>query len=479
MPSIAEHFDSFSSVNWIAASFLLASTALQPLYGRLSDIFGRIETLMLGLSVFLLGSAISGAATSITILIAGRSVQGLGAGSLISITMVIISDITIERDRSKYASVFSSVWALSSVLGPLLGGAFTESSAGWRWVFYFSVPVGVAAGVAILVFVRLPRPRGSLSQKLAHIDFIGTAVLVTGIMLVLLGLNFGGREYAWSSATVVCLLVFGALVIGGFVLVERHVSKEPIMPMRLFKSRNVGLILVMSLFTGGALLGPTFYIPIYFNVVDNASAIIAGVHLMPFMLGTNIFAILCSYITSWTGRYREQMWVGGTISTLGLGLLALLDEHTSTGKGLCIITISGIGVGMCMQTSLIGIQAAAQPRDMATVTAIYISLRTLGGTIGLVIFQTVLQISLTPKMDRLMATFPEFASSIAAAIDNQAIIYDSGLPGELQKAMTSAYTDSLRTVFYTMVPFGGSMLVCAALCRHIPLRTQMKSTVLE
>ncbi|KAJ1941792.1 hypothetical protein FBU59_003396, partial [Linderina macrospora] len=458
MPAIAEHFNALSSVNWIATSFLLASTALQPLYGRLSDIFGRIETLMVGLLIFLVGSAVSGAATSINMLIAGRAVQGLGASSLISLVMVIVSDITIERDRGKFASVFGSVWAISSVLGPVLGGVFAESSAGWRWVFYFSLPVGAVAGIVIFIFVNLPRPRGSLMQKLKRIDFFGMGVLVAGVVMFLLALNFGGKDYSWASATVLCLLLIGLAVIGAFVIVEWKVPAEPIMPMRLFKNRNVGLLLTLNLFMGGALFGPTFYIPIYFSVVQNAGAISAGLHLLPYMLPISIMSIGCGYFTAKTGRYREQIWIGSAILTLGLGLLALLDEHSSLGKSIGILIVSGIGIGMCIQTSMIGVQTATEPRDMATATTMFVSLRTLGGTIGLAIFQTVLQNALKSQMNKVAVQFPEFAKLIAAAIDNQTVIYSDGVPNELKVAMISAYTKALRPVFYSMIPFGGLML---------------------
>ncbi|KAJ1936692.1 hypothetical protein EC988_008122, partial [Linderina pennispora] len=278
-------------------------------------------------------------------LIAGRAVQGLGASALMSLVMVIVADITIERERGKLSSVFGSVWAISSVLGPVLGGVFTDSKAGWRWVFYFSLPVGAVAGICVALFLRLPRPQGSFMEKLKRVDFIGIAVLVVGVVMFLLALSFGGKEYPWSSPTVICLLVFGILVILAFAVLEWKVPSEPIMPMRLFQNRNVGLMLVLNIFLGAVVFGPTFYIPIYFSVVKNASAIGSGLRLLPFMLPITFCSIFCGIFTSKTGRYRELIWVGGAITTLGIGLLALLNEHSSAGASIGILLVSGIGVG--------------------------------------------------------------------------------------------------------------------------------------
>lgn len=474
MPAIANYFDALGSVNWIATGFLLASTALQPLYGRMSDIFGRIETLMSGLLVFLVGSAISGAAQSMGMLIGGRVIQGLGASALISLVMVIVSDITIERERAKVTSVFASIWAASSVLGPVLGGVFTESAGGWRWVFYFSLPVGGVAGIFIAVFLRLPRPEGSLMEKLKRIDVVGTFILVVGLVMVLLALSFGGVDYPWKSATVVCLLAFGVVAIGVFVLVEWKVPAEPIMPLRLFQgSRNVGLVLFIQIFVGAALFGPTFYIPIYFSVVDNSSAISAGLYLLPYILPISIVSTAAGFVVSKTGRYRELMWLGGSLLTTGLGLLALLDKGTSTGKTIGLLLLGGCGLGCMLQPLLLALQTAVQPEDMATATTLFVAIRTLGGSIGLAVFQTVLSNSLAPRLTDLTARFPEYGELIQMAADTQSAIHGAKVPPRLTEALVGAYVESLRNVFFSMIPFGGMVLVLSLYTKHIPLRTRM------
>ncbi|KAJ2467162.1 hypothetical protein GGI03_001715 [Coemansia sp. RSA 2337] len=477
MPAIADEFDALPSVSWIATGFLLASTAMQPLYGRLSDIFGRIETLMVGLVIFLAGSAVAGAATSIGMLIGGRVVQGLGASALVSLVMVIISDITIERERGKITSIFSAIWAASSVLGPVLGGLFTESRGGWPWVFYFSLPVGAVAGIFIAVFLRLPRPRGSFRDKLRRVDFAGMAVLVAGIVMALLALNFGGGAYAWSSPTVLCLLIFGIATVGAFVVIEWKIPAEPIMPLRLFRSRNVGLVLVMQLFVGAVMFGPTFYIPIYFSVVHNSSAIAAGLHLLPYILPITIFSTIAGFVVAKTGRYRELIWLGGSIATVGAGLFVLMDETTTTGKSIGLILCGGAGMGLILQPMLLALQTAIQPRDMATGTTLFVAIRTLGGSIGLAVFQTVQQNKLATLTAKLVSQYPQYKLLIEKAVDSPAVIRAADTPPEITLALIDAYVRALRAVFYASIPFAAMVVVLAIFVRHIPLRTRMTKTV--
>ncbi|KAJ2313147.1 hypothetical protein IWW54_001690 [Coemansia sp. RSA 2705] len=476
LPAIAEHYNALDSVNWVATSFLLASTATQPLYGRLSDIFGRIETLLAGLVVFLAGSAVAGAARSMGMLIGGRVVQGLGASALISLVMVIVSDISIERERAKVTSVFAAIWAASSVLGSVLGGVFTQASGGWRWVFYFSLPVGGVAGIFIAAFLRLPRPRGSFAEKLARIDFVGMAVLVGGAVMVLLALSFGGQQHPWTSALVLCLLVFGVLAIAGFVLVEWKVPREPIMPLRLFANRNAAIALAQQIFMGASLFGPVFYVPIYFSVVRNSSAIGAGLHLLPFLLPITALSVATGFAVSKTGRYREFEWAGSAILTAGLGLLALFDENVSTGKSIGILVVAGVGLGMLMQPLLLCLQTAIEARDIATGTTLFVAMRSLGGSIGLAVFQTVQLNQLKAHLAPLYTQFAQYADMIDATVQSQAAIYAAAVPRELRAALVAANVKALRSVFFAMIPFGALLFVLSLFLKHIPLRTRMAKT---
>ncbi|KAJ2376697.1 hypothetical protein IW150_001829 [Coemansia sp. RSA 2607] len=476
LPTIAKQFDSLSSVTWITTSFLLASTAMQPLYGRLSDIFGRIETLMAGLIVFLAGSAVCGASTSMGMLIGGRVVQGLGASSLMALAMVIISDISIERERGKITSVFAAIWAASSVLGPVFGGVFTESKGGWPWVFYFSLPVGGVAGLFIILFLRLPRPQGSLTEKLKRVDFIGMIVLVGGIVMLLLALSFAGDTHPWDSPLVICLLVFSFVLVVIFVLIEWKIPSEPIMPLRLFKNGNVGISLMQQIFLGATMFSPVFYIPIFFSVVMNSSPISAGLHLLPLMLPVPLFSIMTGFTVYKTGRYRELQWVGGTIMTAGVCLLRLLDENTTTGKSIGVLIPAGLGMGLTLQPMQLTLQTAIEGRDMATGTTLFVAIRSLGGSVGLAILQTVYTNTLSSSLTDIIGQFPEYAKLILASADNQSLIYEAGVPATLRSAIISAYVKSLHYVFYATIPFAAMVLILSLFIKHIPLRTVMIKT---
>ncbi|KAJ2331289.1 hypothetical protein GGH92_009273, partial [Coemansia sp. RSA 2673] len=283
----------------------------------------------------------------------------------------------------------------------------------------------------------------------------------------------------WSSPTVICLLVFGVLVVAAFVLIEWKIPREPIMPLRLYRNRNVGLVLVMQLFVGIALFAPTFYIPIYFSVVHNSSAIVAGLHLLPYILPISIFSTISGFAVARTGRYREPIWIGAAITTVGIGLLALLSDTTTTGESIGLLLAGGIGIGLLMQPMLLALQTAIQPRDMACGTTLYVATRSLGGSLGLAVAQTVMQNKLAPRFVALYAQFPRYKSLIDQAKDNQAVIHSSDMPPELTRALVAAYVYALRTVFYAMIPFAAMILVLAVFMRHIPLRTRMATAAAE
>ncbi|KAJ1722680.1 hypothetical protein LPJ53_002938 [Coemansia erecta] len=409
-------------------------------------------------------------------LIGGRVVQGLGASSLLALSMVIISDISIERERGKITSVFVSIWAASSVLGPLFGGVFTQSKGGWPWVFYFSLPVGGLGGIFVILFLRLPRPQGSLTEKLKRVDFLGIVVLVGGIVMLLLALGFGGESHPWSSPVVICLLVFGIITVGIFVLIEWKIPAEPIMPLRLFKNSNVGISLMQQIFTGAAMFSPIFYIPIFFSVVMNSTPISAGLHLLPLILPVPIFSIMTGFIMDKTGRYRELQWFGGVIMTAGAALFRLLDENTTTGKSIGILIPAGLGMGFTLQPMQLALQTSIEGRDMAVGTTLFVAIRSLGGSIGLAVLQTIYTNTLSSSLGDIVRQFPEYAELILASANNQSLIYTDGVPAALRTSIIAAYVKSLHYVFYGTIPFAALVLVLSLFIKHIPLRTRMVET---
>ncbi|KAJ2822820.1 hypothetical protein FBU31_004477 [Coemansia sp. 'formosensis'] len=214
-------------------------------------------------------------------------------------------------------------------------------------------------------------------------------VLVTGIVMALLALGFGSKDYARSSLTILCLLIFGIAIVGAFVVIEWKIPTEPIMPLHLFKNYNVGLVLVMQLFVGAVIFGLTFYVLIYFSVIHSSLVISAGLHFLPYIQPISIFSIISGFVVAKTRRYRELLWVGGSITTIGTRLFVLLDESTSMGRSIRLTVVGGAGMGLLLQPMLLALQTAIQPRDMATGTMLFVAICTHGGSISLAIFQTV------------------------------------------------------------------------------------------
>ncbi|KAJ2810978.1 hypothetical protein H4S07_002352 [Coemansia furcata] len=256
-----------------------------------------------------------------------------------------MSDIMIEHEHSKITSVFSVIWAASSMLGPMLGRLFTESRSSWPWVFYFSLPIGAIVGILIVVFLCLLRSCGPFQEKLWCIDFIGMVILVTGIDMVLLVLSFGSKDYMCSSPTVLCLLIFGIVIVGALIVIDWKIPAEHIMPLHLFKYCDVGLMWVMQLFVGAVIFGLTLYIPIYFSVVHNSLAISAGLHFLPYIQPISIFSTISGSVVAKTGCYCEVLWVGRSVTIISTRLYVLLDESTSIGLALG----GGAGMGLLLQ----------------------------------------------------------------------------------------------------------------------------------
>ncbi|KAJ2795742.1 hypothetical protein H4R21_004987, partial [Coemansia helicoidea] len=407
IPKISLEFHALSEATWIATAYMLTTTALQPLYGRLSDTFGRTPTLIVAIAVFMGGSAACGWAPSLGVLIFGRALQGVGSSGLVSLTFIIISDITEEEERPAYMGVLGAVWSIASVVGPVLGGVFADK-ASWRWAFWVNLPVAGAVLVIVVVFMRLPTPRDSLWAKLKQVDLLGSLVLIGAVVMLLLALTWGGKTFPWGSARIVCLLVFGAAALALFVLIEWKVAPGPTVPMHLFRIRNVWLSVVGQFFIGSGMFAPTFFIPIWYTIVKNASATSGGLHLLPYLLSVSLMSIVSGFVVAKTGRYRLLVSLGTAVFVLGLGLLILFDEDINTGAQIGLLFIAGFGLGFNIEILLIVVQNSAPVADMAAATTLFLFIRTLGSSIGVAVMQSVLQNAIIPKLDLLAAQYPEY-----------------------------------------------------------------------
>ncbi|KAF9359965.1 hypothetical protein BGX34_008026 [Mortierella sp. NVP85] len=384
IPTLGKTFNAPQYIAWVGTSYLLTNTAMQPLYGKLSDIFGRKNTILVAIFFFLLGSLICGAAPTIVILVVGRGIAGVGAGGMISLTMIIISDVVSLRERGKYQGIIGSMFGISAVIGPLLGGVLAEKST-WRWAFYINLPIGVVSTIAIFFVLRLPKVLGTRREKLRRVDFLGSFTIVIGIICVLLSTNWGGNEYAWSSVQVIVPYCVGAVFLIAFLFIEAKVAAEPILPFRLFRNQSVCAAFATSFFIGGAFMGAIFFCPLYLQLVMHESATKAGLQLLPLVGGMMVAGIGTGVLISKTGRYRPYIWVSLVIYIAGMALLSLWDEKSSLSVQIGFLFIVGLGLGGSMQSVVLAGQCAVENSDIATVTSMLSFFRSMGGVANVAI----------------------------------------------------------------------------------------------
>jgi EmrB/QacA subfamily drug resistance transporter len=358
----------------VGTSYLLTSTGSTPLYGKISDLFGRKRIFLFAIVVFLIGSALSGLSQNMYQLIIFRGVQGLGAGGLISLAMAIIGDVIPPRDRGRYQGYFGALFAVSSVLGPLVGG-FLVDQASWRWVFYVNLPIGAVALVVVNRVLKLDH-----KPRKAKIDFTGALLLVGGVSLILVGVQNAGED-AKFTATSLIYCVAGLPLVAAFAFWERRAT-EPILPLRLFQIGVFRISSALSLITGAVMFGAIIFLPQYLQTVRGVSPTISGLRLLPLLAGLVITSIGSGLLISRTGRYKAFVVFGTGITAVGIGLLSRITVTTDDWLFSGMLFVVGIGLGLFMQTLVIATQNSIDRSDMGVGTSAVTFFRTLGGAIG-------------------------------------------------------------------------------------------------
>ncbi|KAF9911198.1 hypothetical protein EC991_004422 [Linnemannia zychae] len=469
---IANDFKALNDVAWVGTSYLLTATAFQPLYGRFSDIFGRKAVFLFAIIVFLGGSALCGAAQNMIMMIIARAISGVGAGGIMSMVMIIITDLVAPRERGKYQGIIGAVFGISSVVGPLLGGVFTDH-ASWRWAFFINLPIGAITLAVIIKLLHLPHVKGSLRDKIKRIDFLGATSLVIGLAIILLALNWGGSKYAWSSGLIIGLLCAGAAVILIFCLIEWKQAAEPIIPFRLFKTRTNIAVFASSFFLGAGFFIVMFYMPLYFQIVRQRSATAAGLEMLPIVAGLLFASIFSGFMISKFGKYRPFIWVGFVFCTAGLGLLTLLEVDSGRGPQIGFMFIAGVGIGFCMQTTLLAIQSAVPLADMAVATANSTFFRTVGQVIGIAIAGTVFNNKVQSQFAPLIAEIP----SVAAVVVDSSLARSFG--PEIEARILEIYMVAIRSALIVGIPFAGLGFLSSLFIKHHSLRTNAGPTPME
>ncbi|MEU4219613.1 MDR family MFS transporter [Actinoplanes sp. NPDC026623] len=414
--TIADDLNGFNLQAWATTAFLITSTISTPLYGKLSDIYGRRPFFLFAIAIFLIGSILCGLSQSMYELAAFRAIQGIGAGGLMSLALAIIGDIVPPRERAKYQGYFLAVFGTASVVGPILGGFFAGADTilgvdGWRWVFYLNVPIGAAAMIVVARVLHLPHTRTP-----HRIDWPGALFLIVGLV-PLLTVAEQGRAWGWDSGR--AFLCYGVGLIGlvAFVFAERAYKDEAMLPLRLFNNRTIAVGATSSTILGMAMFGGLMTVPLYLQIVKGASPTVAGLEMIPFVAGIMAGSITAGQLIARTGRYRIFPIIGSVLMATALGLFALVGADTPLWRTMLVMVLMGLGLGGNMQPMITAVQNAVSPREIGVATSTVTFFRSMGGTLGTAIFLSVLFNVLPGKIGAQLETAkstPEFQQALAS-----------------------------------------------------------------
>lgn len=465
LPRIVAELGGMDHYSWVATAAMLVSAITVPIVGKFSDLYGRRAFYLAGLVVFMIGSAVSGFAPNFWTLVAGRAIQGLGMGTLMPLSQTIIGDLIPARQRGKYQGYMGAVFGVTSVAGPLAGGFITDHW-GWRWLFFASIPVGIAATAVIVRFLKLPHER-----REAEIDVLGIVTLIIALGCILLATSWGGTTYPWGSATILGLYAVGTVALIAFIAAERR-AVEPILPLRLFKSSIFTFSNIANFGTAMVMFGSIIYIPVYAQGVIGVNATNSGLILMPLMLGLIIMGIVAGQTITRTGRYKEIMLLGVVVMGVGLWLLTRLTHEATQSQLTLAMVVMGLGLGLAMQQYTLVIQNASTRRDLGVATASSQFFRNVGSTVGIAIFGTVMTSGLTTAIlshlpTEVAAKLPAGAASAGSVMDPSAL---AELPPVVAAAVRQGLADRLHEVFVLGLPIVAVVFLATLAIKVIPLR---------
>lgn len=391
MRTIADDLNGLSLQAWVTTAYLITSTIMTPIYGKLSDIFGRRPLFIFAISMFLLGSLLAGLSTSMEMLATFRAIQGIGAGGLMSLPLATMGDMLAPRERAKYQGFFLAVFGISSVIGPLIGGLFAGADqilgmTGWRWVFLVNLPVGIIALGIVLRFLHLPKFH---SENKVRIDWFGAAFVITALVPLLLVAE-NGRDWGWDSASAIWCYIIGGVGVVAFVLTERRMGDDAIIPLKLFKSAVFSMATIIGVFVGFGMFGAMLVVPLYLQLVQGATPTESGLLMLPMIAGMMTGSIVSGQVISRTGKYRIFPMTGTLFLAAGYFWMTFIHLGTPLWWAMVGMFSLGAGLGQLMQTLTIASQNSVSGKDMGVATSASTFFRQIGGTLGTAVLFSVL-----------------------------------------------------------------------------------------
>jgi EmrB/QacA subfamily drug resistance transporter len=465
--TIGDDLHGLSAQAWVTTAFLITSTIATPLYGKLSDIYGRKPLFMIAITIFLVGSALCGLSQSMYMLAAFRAFQGLGAGGLFSLALAILGDLIAPRERARYQGYFLAVFATSSVLGPVIGGFFAGQQsllgiAGWRWIFYINLPIGLIALLVVNRTLHLHQERRG-----HRIDWLGATALIVGLVPLLI-IAEQGRLWGWASPIAFACYLIGVAGIVSFVYVESRMGDDALIPLRLFRSRNFAVGSGQSIVIGVGLFGGIASIPLYLQIVKGASPTEAGLLILPMVAGIMVAAVISGQLTSRTGHYRLFPIIGSAFLVIAMLLLYTISAHTPLWQTDLYMVVFGAGLGLNMQSIILAMQNAVPVRDMGVATSSVTFFRQMGGALGTAVFLSILFSAAPSKIaERFQAAGVRPPTGSVDLNDTSNL---KRLPSAVQEPILAGFSDAMSVVFLV----GACVLVIAfvlsIMMKEVPLR---------
>ncbi|KIO20426.1 hypothetical protein M407DRAFT_220692 [Tulasnella calospora MUT 4182] len=463
LPTIVEDLDG-TEFAWVGSAFALGSTAILPLIGGLCQIFGRRPVVIASILLFALGSGICGGASNMAMLIAGRTIQGMGGGGILATGEIVIADMVPLRQRGAYMGALGAVWGIASAIGPPIGGAFSQSN--WRWLFYMNLPLSAIALALVWFFLHLKVPQDDLRSKMSRMDWIGNMFVIVGTTLTVIALTWAGAKYPWSSYQVLVPLVLGMAFVIAFFVYEARVPVEPVVPWELVNNRTSFLGYATTFLHGIVATCLIFYLPVYFQGTLMQGPVKSGVSLFGLAFTVTPAAVACGATVAIFSIYRPQNAAGWALTTVGLGLLTLLKVDTPKAQWVGFQIIAGLGVGILYAAPTFPVLAPLPVRENAHALAFFTFVRSYSQTWGVTLGATILQNQLKIKLPKaFLDMFPAEGVEITYA----AIPQIPGLPEPMGTEVREAFSSSLRVIWLTMIGLCALGLICVLGMKEIKM----------